>query len=111
MDADSKASKVLANYSKTSNWPLCMAWARLTIHAAILMHKIMESGTPFNKGTSSGWLNRAVGLLGHEDSEKPIKERSKKIMASDDIKNALGSSAILSQVVGIIIGSPEFQSR
>lgn len=26
----------------------------------------MESGTPFNKGTSSGWLNRAVGLMGHE---------------------------------------------
>lgn len=26
----------------------------------------MESGTPFNKGTDSGWLNRAVGLLGHE---------------------------------------------
>jgi len=26
----------------------------------------MESGTPFNKGTLSGWLNRAVGLLGHE---------------------------------------------
>ncbi|NCT92813.1 MAG: DUF1501 domain-containing protein [Chitinophagaceae bacterium] len=26
----------------------------------------MESGTPFNKGTSSGWLNRAVGLTGHE---------------------------------------------
>ncbi|MBS1626477.1 MAG: DUF1501 domain-containing protein [Bacteroidetes bacterium] len=26
----------------------------------------MEAGTPFNKGTSSGWLNRAVGLLGHE---------------------------------------------
>ena len=26
----------------------------------------MESGTPFNKGTSSGWLIRAVGLLGHE---------------------------------------------
>jgi uncharacterized protein (DUF1501 family) len=26
----------------------------------------MESGTPFAKGTSSGWLNRAVGLLGHE---------------------------------------------
>jgi uncharacterized protein (DUF1501 family) len=26
----------------------------------------MESGTPFNKGTNSGWLNRAVGLLGHE---------------------------------------------
>jgi uncharacterized protein (DUF1501 family) len=22
----------------------------------------MESGTPFNKGTASGWLNRAVGL-------------------------------------------------
>ncbi|MBS1949906.1 MAG: Protein of unknown function (DUF1501) [Cytophagales bacterium] len=28
----------------------------------------MESGTPFNKGTPSGWLNRAVGLLGHEGS-------------------------------------------
>ena len=26
----------------------------------------MESGTPFKKGTNSGWLNRAVGLLGHE---------------------------------------------
>ncbi|MGB8192149.1 MAG: DUF1501 domain-containing protein [Chitinophagaceae bacterium] len=26
----------------------------------------MESGTPFNKGTESGWLNRAAGLLGHE---------------------------------------------
>jgi uncharacterized protein (DUF1501 family) len=26
----------------------------------------MESGTPFNKGTESGWLNRAVGLLGHD---------------------------------------------
>ncbi len=26
----------------------------------------MESGTPFNKGTSSGWLNRVVGLLGHD---------------------------------------------
>ncbi len=26
----------------------------------------MESGTPFNKGTASGWLNRAVGLLGHD---------------------------------------------
>ncbi len=28
----------------------------------------MESGTPFNKGTDSGWLNRAVGLLGHDGS-------------------------------------------
>jgi len=28
----------------------------------------MESGTPFNKGTNSGWLNRAVGLLGHDAS-------------------------------------------
>ena len=28
----------------------------------------MESGTPFNKGTASGWLNRAVGLMGHEAS-------------------------------------------
>ena len=26
----------------------------------------MESGTPFNKGTASGWLNRAVGQLGHD---------------------------------------------
>ena len=26
----------------------------------------MESGTPFTKGTPSGWLNRASGLLGHE---------------------------------------------
>lgn len=28
----------------------------------------MESGTPGRKGTRSGWLNRAVGLLGHEGS-------------------------------------------
>ncbi len=26
----------------------------------------MEAGTPFNKGTSSGWLNRVEGLLGHD---------------------------------------------
>ena len=26
----------------------------------------MESGTPFDKGTPSGWLNRAVGLMGHD---------------------------------------------
>jgi uncharacterized protein (DUF1501 family) len=26
----------------------------------------MESGTPFSKSTPTGWLNRAVGLLGHE---------------------------------------------
>jgi uncharacterized protein (DUF1501 family) len=26
----------------------------------------MESGTPFRKGTPSGWLNRAIGLLGHD---------------------------------------------
>lgn len=26
----------------------------------------MESGTPFRKGTASGWLNRAVGLMGHD---------------------------------------------
>jgi uncharacterized protein (DUF1501 family) len=26
----------------------------------------MESGTPGRKGTATGWLNRAVGLLGHE---------------------------------------------
>jgi uncharacterized protein (DUF1501 family) len=28
----------------------------------------MESGTPFSKNTSSGWLNRAAGLLGHDAS-------------------------------------------
>ncbi len=28
----------------------------------------MESGTPFSKGTGTGWLNRACGLLGHEGS-------------------------------------------
>jgi uncharacterized protein (DUF1501 family) len=26
----------------------------------------MESGTPFKKGTASGWLNRAIGLTGHD---------------------------------------------
>ncbi len=26
----------------------------------------MESGTPFNKGTASGWLNRVAGLLPHD---------------------------------------------
>lgn len=26
----------------------------------------METGTPFDKGTSSGWLNRAMGYLSHE---------------------------------------------
>ncbi len=26
----------------------------------------MESGTPFQKNTTSGWLNRAVGLMGHD---------------------------------------------
>lgn len=28
----------------------------------------MEAGTPYNKGTASGWLNRVVGLMGHEAS-------------------------------------------
>ncbi len=28
----------------------------------------MESGTPFSKGTDTGWLNRASGLLGHDGS-------------------------------------------
>lgn len=32
----------------------------------------MESGTPFNKGTASGWLNRAVGLMGH-DAATPFR--------------------------------------
>ncbi|MEO6521037.1 MAG: DUF1501 domain-containing protein [Mucilaginibacter sp.] len=33
----------------------------------------MESGTPFNKGTASGWLNRAVGLLGHDATTTPFQ--------------------------------------
>nr|MBC7611485.1 DUF1501 domain-containing protein [Pseudopedobacter sp.] len=33
----------------------------------------MESGTPFNKGTASGWLNRAVGLLGHDAATTPFQ--------------------------------------
>lgn len=32
----------------------------------------MESGTPFKKSTESGWLNRAVGLLGH-DGATPLR--------------------------------------
>lgn len=28
----------------------------------------MESGTPFSKSSSSGWLNRASGMLGHDAS-------------------------------------------
>ncbi|ATP58647.1 hypothetical protein CPT03_20350 [Pedobacter ginsengisoli] len=32
----------------------------------------MESGTPFKKSTESGWLNRAVGLLGH-DAASPLR--------------------------------------
>lgn len=32
----------------------------------------MESGTPFQKNTSSGWLNRAVGLLGHDNVTTPF---------------------------------------
>ncbi|HET7042237.1 MAG TPA: hypothetical protein VFI13_09455, partial [Gemmatimonadales bacterium] len=28
----------------------------------------METGTPGHKGTPNGWLNRAVGLLGHDGS-------------------------------------------
>ena len=35
----------------------------------------MESGTPFKKGTESGWLNRAVGLLGH-DAATPFQALS-----------------------------------
>lgn len=33
----------------------------------------MESGTPFSKGTQSGWLNRAVGLLGHDAAATPFR--------------------------------------
>ena len=37
----------------------------------------MESSTPFNKGTASSWLNRAVGSLGHDAS--PFKAVSLKL--------------------------------
>ncbi|MFM9837684.1 MAG: DUF1800 domain-containing protein [Cyclobacteriaceae bacterium] len=47
----------------------------------------------------------------NSDTEKPVKERPKKILASNDAKSVFGESAMLSQVVGIIIGSPEFQRR
>ncbi len=33
----------------------------------------METGTPGRKGTASGWLNRASGLLGHEDVATPFR--------------------------------------
>jgi len=33
----------------------------------------MESGTPFSKNTTSGWLNRAVGLLGHDAVVTPFQ--------------------------------------
>lgn len=32
----------------------------------------MESGTPFQKNTTSGWLNRAVGMLGHDGVATPF---------------------------------------
>ncbi len=35
----------------------------------------MESGTPFNKNTSSGWLNRVAGLMGH-DAVSPFRSVS-----------------------------------
>jgi uncharacterized protein (DUF1800 family) len=47
----------------------------------------------------------------NDDPEKPIKERPKKMMASNGAKNVFGDSSMLSQVAGIIIGSPEFQRR
>ncbi len=28
----------------------------------------MEAGTPYNKGTNTGWLNRATGLIKHDNS-------------------------------------------
>ncbi len=35
----------------------------------------MESGTPFNKNTSSGWLNRVAGMMGH-DAVSPFRSVS-----------------------------------
>ncbi len=46
-----------------------------------------------------------------DDSEKSVIEKPKKMIARNDTKNVFGDSAMLSQVVGIIIGSPEFQRR
>lgn len=36
----------------------------------------MESGTPFNKGTGTGWLSRAVELMGQHESDTPFKSIS-----------------------------------
>lgn len=33
----------------------------------------MENGTPGRKGTTSGWLNRAMGLLPHEKDTSPFR--------------------------------------
>ena len=51
----------------------------------------MEAGTPFNKGTSSGWLNRAVGLLGH-DAATPFQAVS---ITSSLPKSFYGDNAAL----------------
>jgi uncharacterized protein (DUF1501 family) len=51
----------------------------------------MEAGTPFNKGTASGWLNRAVGLLGH-DAATPFQAVS---MTSSLPRSFYGDNASL----------------
>lgn len=59
----------------------------------------MESGTPFRKNTTSGWLNRAAGLLGHDNATTPFSAVSltpslprslygdQPALAIDDLKN------------------------
>jgi uncharacterized protein (DUF1800 family) len=47
----------------------------------------------------------------HEEVEEPVKAKPKKSIIGTDTKNTFGDNMMLSQVVGIIIGSPEFQRR
>jgi uncharacterized protein (DUF1800 family) len=46
-----------------------------------------------------------------EKVEKPVKVKPRKSIIGTDVKSTFGESTMLSQVVGIIIGSPEFQRR
>ncbi len=71
----------------------------------------MESGTPFHKNTSSGWLNRAVGLMGHDHADTPFSAVSltaalprslygdHEALAISDLKNfkIQGSASVVNQ--------------
>jgi hypothetical protein len=50
-------------------------------------------------------------MMTMDGEEKGVKAKPNKLMASTDTKNTFGDNTMLSQVVGIIIGSPEFQRR